>query len=72
MEAMTDGLEQVAGSPALVGPFRPRRNGVNGFEIVGGDGTVAVWCYGEVTATSVAAVLNKEYWKDTFEEKKAQ
>jgi hypothetical protein len=42
----------------LVGPFESRRNGGDGYEIVSGDGTVAVWVRGEHIAETVVKLLN--------------
>lgn len=43
---------------SLVGPFVAERSGINGYRIVGGDGTVAVWVAGERNARCVAGLLN--------------
>jgi len=44
--------------PALNGPFQARPNGSNGFDLVNGDGSVAVVVVGERNAVFVAKVLN--------------
>ncbi len=45
----------------LIGPFTVELSGTNSYEIVGGDGTVAIWVLGESNARRVAEALNRSY-----------
>jgi hypothetical protein len=42
----------------LISPFSLERSSINGYRIVGGDGSVAIWVYGEDAARLVVKVLN--------------
>ena len=45
----------------LVGPFNAEQSGENGYRIVGDDGAVAIWVFGEEAARIVVKLLN---WAD--------
>jgi len=58
------GYEQVKEQPITTrigGPFSFQASGQDGFKIVGGDGTAAIWVVGEDNARMVVAALNKEF-----------
>jgi hypothetical protein len=42
-------------------PFSLHRSSVNGYEVLGGDGAVAVWAMGENNARIVAEALNRYF-----------
>ena len=44
--------------PRLVGPFTPRPNDGDGFEIVDANGNVGVWCRGTENAQVLAKLMN--------------
>jgi len=44
--------------PKLVGPFTKRANETNGYDVVGGDGVVAIVVAGETNADFVVELLN--------------
>jgi hypothetical protein len=50
----------------LVGPFEARRSGINGFEIVSSDGTIAVWIIGEENANELVKLMNLAYQAGRF------
>ena len=45
----------------LTGPFTAEPSGMVGYQIIGGDGAVAVWVVGERNARCVAGLLNMAY-----------
>ena len=50
--------QELVDPPILNGPFRTRPNSSNGFDLVNGDGSVAVVVTGERNAAFLAKVLN--------------
>ena len=58
------GYEQVESdtTPTRIGgPFSSQASGHDGFKIMGGDGSAAIWVLGEDNARLVVAALNKEF-----------
>jgi hypothetical protein len=56
------GCEQVKNKPVptrIGGPFSSQASGPDGFKIVGGDGSAAIWVLGEENARTVVSALNK-------------
>lgn len=50
----------------IVGPFTARQSSANGFEILSGDGTVAIWVIGRANAEAVSGLLNLAYQHGKF------
>jgi len=53
-------------SGRIRGPFTSRKSSENGYEILGGDGTVSVWVIGEWNAGVVTRLLNLGYEHGKF------
>ena len=49
---------QIPITDRLVGPFNAQQSSNNGYEIIGGDGAVAIWAFGEDAARLVVKLLN--------------
>ena len=45
----------------IVGPFTARQSSENGYEVLGGDGTVSIWIIGRWNAQIVTKLLNLAY-----------
>jgi len=54
-------------TPRLNGPFRSRPSNTNGFEIINGDGTVAICVVGKENARLVARLLNLAHERGVIE-----
>lgn len=52
-------LDQPLSKPvSIFGPFVPRLNGTGSYEIIGGDGNVAIWAVGQENAEFLVKLLN--------------
>ena len=48
-------------SEKIAGPFTAEKSSMNGYEILNGNGTVAIWVTGQWNAETVTALLNLAY-----------